>query len=49
MSPLEYVVIRDAMGKGKKSSVLMSEFVGGSRLLNGAYVFNPYNIREMVK
>jgi trehalose-6-phosphate synthase len=49
MSPLEYVVIRDAMGKSKKSSVLMSEFVGGSRLLNGAYVFNPYNIREMVK
>lgn len=48
MSPLEYVVVRDALGKGKKSSVLISEFVGGSRLLNGAYRFNPYNIREMV-
>lgn len=49
MSPLEYVVVRNAIGKDKKSTVLMSEFVGGSRLLNGAFRFNPYNIREMVK
>lgn len=49
MSPLEYVVIRDCLERGKKSSVLISEFVGGSRLLTGATKLNPYNIREMVE
>ena len=48
MSPFEYIVVRNAIGKGKKSCVLMSEFVGGSRLLSGAFRFNPYNIWEMV-
>ena len=49
MSPLEFVVIREAVGKGKKSCVVISEFVGISRLLPGALSFNPYNIREMVE
>ena len=49
MSPLEYVIVRDAVGKGNRSNVLISEFVGGSRLLNGAFRFNPYNIREIIK
>lgn len=49
MSQLEYMIIRNALGKAKKSSVLISEFVGGANLLAGAYKFNPYNIKEMVK
>ena len=48
MSPLEFIVVRDAVQKSKKSAIVISEFVGISRLLTGAYNFNPYNIREMV-
>lgn len=48
MSPLEYVIIRHELKKAKKSTVLISEFVGGASLLNGAIKFNPYNIRDMV-
>lgn len=49
MSPLEYIISRDTVGKGKKSLVVMSEFVGISRFLPGCFSFNPYNIREMVR
>jgi len=49
MSQLEYIAVRGALDRGKKSSVLISEFVGGAKLLTGAIKFNPYNMREMVK
>ena len=48
MSPLEYVIVRNELGKEAKSAVLMSEFVGGSLLLSGSFRFNPYSIREIV-
>lgn len=47
--PQEYVIVKYLQGKFERSSVIISEFTGCSRHLNGALQINPYDEFDIAK